>query len=59
MTTQQRARELGLACRAWNRDDGAMECTADGEPAALDELERWLHRGPSLARVESVERVAG
>ncbi|CAN5246245.1 hypothetical protein BH18ACT12_BH18ACT12_20590 [soil metagenome] len=59
MTTRQRARELGLECRAWNRDDGAMECAADGEPTALDELDRWLHCGPSLARVESVERLAG
>ena len=58
-TTHERARQLGLECRAWNRDDGAMECVAEGEPAALDELERWLHRGPPLAAVETVERVSG
>ncbi|HEX4743101.1 MAG TPA: acylphosphatase [Candidatus Limnocylindria bacterium] len=57
--TQQRASALGLACTVWNRDDGAVECTADGPDDRLAELERWLHQGPPLARVETVERLAG
>ena len=57
--TQQRASELGVACRVWNRDDGAVECTADGPDDPLAELERWLHQGPSLARVDAVERLEG
>ena len=56
-TTQQRAAALRLECKAWNRPDGAVECVAEGSPEALDELERWLRRGPSLARVEGVERI--
>lgn len=51
------ARRLGLSCNAWNRDDGALECEAEGDATALDELERWLHEGPPSARVESVQRV--
>ncbi len=42
--------------RVWNRDDGAVELVAEGEDAALADLERWLWRGPRLAAVESVER---
>jgi acylphosphatase len=42
--------------RVWNREDGAVELIAEGEEEALDDLERWLHRGPRLADVESVER---
>ena len=57
--TGQRATALGLDCTVWNREDGAVECVAEGSAAALDELERWLHRGPPLARVEAVERLAG
>ncbi len=42
--------------RVWNRDDGAVELVAEGDEAALADLERWLHSGPRLAEVESVER---
>ncbi len=49
------ARRLGVRGRVWNRDDGSVECVAEGEPAALDSLCEWLGRGPRLARVERVE----
>ncbi|HUQ41344.1 MAG TPA: acylphosphatase [Candidatus Limnocylindrales bacterium] len=42
--------------RVWNREDGAVEVIAEGPQPALDELARWLRRGPRLADVESVER---
>lgn len=58
-TTKQEASALGLECRVWNRADGAVECVAEGPDQELDELERWLHRGPPLARVDAVERLAG
>ena len=58
-TTQQRAAALGLACKVWNRDDGGVECTAEGPQDRLAELERWLHQGPPFARVDAVERLAG
>jgi acylphosphatase len=35
-------------------DERSVELVAEGEPAALDELERRLHDGPSGARVEAV-----
>lgn len=43
--------------RVWNRDDGAVELVAEGEEDALADLGRWLHEGPWLAEVMSVERL--
>ena len=54
-TAAQEARRLGLSGRIWNRDDGAVEAEAEGADDALARFEAWLHRGPSHARVESVE----
>lgn len=53
--TSQQARLLRITGRVWNRDDGAVEALAEGEPSALVQLETWLHRGPPHAGVESVE----
>ena len=47
---------LGLNGHAKNLSDGSVEVLACGDAAALDELQRWLHKGPPAARVESVER---
>ncbi|HEY6941055.1 acylphosphatase [Dokdonella sp.] len=55
-STQARAHELGLAGWAKNLADGRVEVVASGDSAALDELERWLRRGPPGARVDAVER---
>ena len=49
------ARRLGLRGRVWNRDDGAVECVAEGGSSALGHLARWLEEGPRLAMVERVE----
>lgn len=49
------ARRLGLTGRVWNRDDGAVECVAEGEGAALERFREWLGHGPRLARVERVD----
>lgn len=49
------ARQLGLTGRIWNRDDGAVECLAEGEAAAIERMGEWLSRGPRMARVERVE----
>ncbi len=46
----------GITGRVWNRDDGGVELIAEGDEAALTDLERWLHVGPRLAEVQSVER---
>ncbi len=46
----------GLTGRVWNRVDGAVEVIAEGAAHPLEELGRWLERGPRSARVEGVER---
>ena len=58
-STQQRASALGLECTVWNRDDGAVECVAEGSSEALEALEGWLREGPPQARVLAVERLVG
>ena len=55
-STRTEAVRLGLNGYARNVADGSVEVLACGEAAALDELQRWLHKGPPAARVESVER---
>lgn len=50
------ARRLGLSGWARNCSDGSVELMVCGTPRALDELEAWLWKGPSQARVESVVR---
>jgi acylphosphatase len=52
---QRKARDLGLAGHAANLPDGRVEVLADGEEAAMGHLEKWLQRGPPLARVTSVQ----
>lgn len=52
------ARRLGLTGRIWNRPDGAVECVADGDEAALARFREWLGHGPAFARVERVDEEA-
>jgi acylphosphatase len=54
-TAAHQAQRLGLNGRIWNREDGAVEVEAEGSVDALAAFEAWLQRGPSYARVESVE----
>lgn len=54
-TAADEAARLGVSGRIWNRDDGAVEAEAVGSAEQLAAFERWLHRGPSHARVESVD----
>lgn len=49
------ARRLRVTGRIWNRDDGAVECVAEADEAAMAELGAWLAHGPWLARVDGVE----
>ena len=57
-STRERAFDLGVSGRATNLPDGRVEVIAEGDAAALDALEAWLHEGPSAARVASVVREA-
>ncbi|MBU6422464.1 MAG: acylphosphatase [Chloroflexi bacterium] len=54
-TAADAARRLGLTGRVWNRDDGAVECIAEGEAGAIERMGEWLSHGPRLAEVEEVE----
>jgi acylphosphatase len=52
----RQADSLGLVGWVMNSDDErTVEMLAEGDPDALDVLERLLHTGPAGARVEEVE----
>ncbi|MEX2502863.1 MAG: acylphosphatase [Trueperaceae bacterium] len=52
---QRRAIDLGLAGTAENLPDGRVEVVAEGPRSELDQLLVFLRRGPSHAKVTSVE----
>ena len=54
--TRDEALRLGLSGHARNLADGSVEVLAAGEDASLAALQRWLQRGPPLARVDEVMR---
>jgi acylphosphatase len=53
--TQREAVRLNLTGWVTNRWDGTVETVAEGPRPALEQFERYLYRGPSMARVERVE----
>jgi acylphosphatase len=55
-SARDEALRLGLTGHAMNLPDGTVEVVACGEEAALAQFERWLGRGPPLARVSGVAR---
>jgi acylphosphatase len=55
---RQAAMQLGVAGWVRNLGDGRVEVVAEGEPAAVDDFERWARRGPPAARVARVDTVA-
>ena len=75
MTARVTGRVQGVGFRWWVRrqavalnltgwvmnadDERSVELVAEGEPAALDELERSVRIGPSGSRVESVRAERG
>lgn len=52
----RRAQRLGVVGFVSNRPDGSVEVVAQGSEEALGDLSRALAEGPSLARVDSVEK---
>ena len=56
-STRAQAEQLGLAGNATNLATGEVEVLAVGDAQAIDALERWLHVGPPLARVDAVVRL--
>ena len=55
--TKKESVRLGLQGSAMNLSDGTVKVCLRGEINQIDLLERWLHVGPELARVESVIEV--
>jgi acylphosphatase len=53
--TQDTARREGLSGAVRNLPDGRVEAVAEGDHESLERFEAALRRGPSHARVESVE----
>ena len=55
VSTRDVAVPLQITGHAVNLPNGSVEVLACGEPAAVAELERWLHDGPPTASVTGVE----
>jgi len=53
-STRREAESLGITGYARNLANGDVAVLASGDSVALDALERWLHAGPPLARVDEV-----
>ena len=53
-STRLQAQRLSLTGYAQNLPDGTVEVLAHGAAGAVEELHRWLHRGPDGARVDRV-----
>jgi acylphosphatase len=51
------ATRLKIRGVARNLPDGSVEVLAQGSPADVNELHRWLHRGPAHARVDVVREL--
>ena len=54
--TREQALRLGLRGHASNLADGRVEVLAVGDADAIEQLAHWLQSGPSLARVDVLER---
>lgn len=54
-STQNEARQAGVAGWVRNLSDGRVEAVFEGSESAVQQLISWCHRGPSLAHVENVE----
>jgi acylphosphatase len=57
--TQREAVRRHLTGWVRNSWDGTVETVAEGPRAALEDFERYLQRGPSLAEVDRVEVAYG
>ncbi len=53
--TKEMAEKLGIKGWVRNVPDGSVEAVFEGEEENLEEMIRWCHHGPPLARVTKVE----
>ena len=56
-STKKEALKLGLQGSALNLPDGTVKVCLRGQNDDINLLEKWLHMGPELAKVESVIEV--
>ncbi|MDQ3265457.1 MAG: acylphosphatase [Myxococcota bacterium] len=54
-STRREATRLGLQGWVRNLDDGSVEAVVQGLAGDVETMVQWCHRGPQLARVESVQ----
>jgi len=54
-STRQLAVQLGITGHAINLPDGRVEVLACGEENALDQLIKWLGKGPKMANVTDLK----
>lgn len=52
---RREAQRLNIAGWVRNRSDGTVEAVVQGDPAAVDAIAHWAHRGPEHAQVTRVE----
>jgi len=56
-STRLEAERLALSGYARNLPDGSVEVLVRGPADAVEQLHRWLHRGPKRARVAAVQEL--
>ena len=54
-STKQKAEQLGITGWVRNTADGCVEAVFEGEEKKVEELIRWCHHGPPLAKIDKVE----
>ncbi len=55
MFTEEQATERGLTGWVRNLANGQVEALFEGDKPSVDDMIAWCHRGPTAARVGSVE----
>lgn len=53
--TQKMAKKLALTGWVSNLADGRVEAVFEGELGKIEEIIKWLKKGPFLAKVENIE----
>ena len=56
-TCRREARSRGVTGWVRNANDGSVEAAFEGQPAAVEAMINWSHRGPDGADVAAVEVV--
>ena len=54
-STRDVALSLGIRGYAINLPDGSVEVRACGTPQSIEDLRRWLAKGPPMSKVDDVE----